>query len=95
MRPGRVDVAVRVGEATRYQAAAMWDRFYGDVDADGSARERFLARLDELGLFASEEGAGTSTSPQAERVGDGGGGGTAGCSQRLLQPVDAKNGARR
>ncbi|KAL2756454.1 hypothetical protein ACRALDRAFT_1063611 [Sodiomyces alcalophilus JCM 7366] len=58
IRPGRVDMMVRIGEATRYQAGAMWDRFYGDMDEDGSARERFLRRLDELGLFGGEEGAG-------------------------------------
>ncbi|CAJ2513079.1 Uu.00g011980.m01.CDS01 [Anthostomella pinea] len=51
IRPGRVDMTVRIGEATRYQAAQMWDRFYGDIDTDGSNRERFLARLDGLGLF--------------------------------------------
>ncbi|OTA82742.1 hypothetical protein M434DRAFT_24946 [Hypoxylon sp. CO27-5] len=51
IRPGRVDMMVRIGEATRYQAAQMWDRFYGDVDTDGTHRERFLKRLDELGLF--------------------------------------------
>ncbi|KAJ2996038.1 hypothetical protein NUW58_g1105 [Xylaria curta] len=51
IRPGRVDMMVRIGEATRYQAAQMWDRFYGDVDQDGVNRERFLVRLDELGLF--------------------------------------------
>lgn len=42
---------MRIGEATRFQAAQMWDRFYGDVDHDGSGQQRFLARLDELGLF--------------------------------------------
>ncbi|KAJ2979982.1 hypothetical protein NQ176_g2918 [Zarea fungicola] len=51
IRPGRVDMMMRIGEATRYQAGLMWDRFYGDVDLDHSARERFLQRLDELGLF--------------------------------------------
>lgn len=51
IRPGRVDMAVRIGGATRYQAARMWDRFYGDVDESGTARERFLQRLDALGLF--------------------------------------------
>ncbi|KAI1198043.1 BCS1 N terminal-domain-containing protein [Nemania serpens] len=51
IRPGRVDMMVRIGEATRYQAAEMWDRFYADVDHDGTYRERFLSRLDELGLF--------------------------------------------
>ncbi|KAK7403145.1 Complex III assembly protein translocase and chaperone [Neonectria punicea] len=51
IRPGRVDLMLRIGEATRFQAARMWDRFYGDVDEDHSGRERFLGRLDELGLF--------------------------------------------
>ncbi|KAK7221893.1 hypothetical protein V2G26_009896 [Clonostachys chloroleuca] len=51
IRPGRVDMMLRIGEATRFQAAQMWDRFYGDVDLDHSNRERFLNRLDELGLF--------------------------------------------
>lgn len=51
IRPGRVDMMVRIGEATRHQAAQMWDRFYGDVDTDHSGRARFLARLEELGLF--------------------------------------------
>ncbi|KAK0383061.1 hypothetical protein NLU13_8976 [Sarocladium strictum] len=53
IRPGRVDMTVRIGEATKYQAAQMWDRFYGDVDTDHSGRERFLARLEELGLFGT------------------------------------------
>lgn len=56
IRPGRVDLMVRIGEATRYQAGQMWDRFYGDVDQDGQGRERFLTRLDELGLFGQEHG---------------------------------------
>ncbi|EGO52581.1 hypothetical protein NEUTE1DRAFT_72346 [Neurospora tetrasperma FGSC 2508] len=51
IRPGRVDMMMRIGEATRHQAAEMWDRYYGDIDADHSGRERFLNRLDELGLF--------------------------------------------
>ncbi|KAK4231741.1 P-loop containing nucleoside triphosphate hydrolase protein [Podospora fimiseda] len=51
IRPGRVDMMLRIGEATRYQAAQMWDRYYGDIDTDRSGRERFLRRLDELGLF--------------------------------------------
>jgi len=56
IRPGRVDMMVRIGEATRYQAGKMWDRFYGDVDVDGAGRERFLKRLDELGLFGEAAG---------------------------------------
>ncbi|PNP78112.1 hypothetical protein FNYG_08575 [Fusarium nygamai] len=51
IRPGRVDLMLRIGEATHFQAAQMWDRFYGDVDKDHSGRERFLSRLQELGLF--------------------------------------------
>ncbi|KAL2184564.1 hypothetical protein L209DRAFT_758107 [Thermothelomyces heterothallicus CBS 203.75] len=54
IRPGRVDVMVRIGEATRYQAAQMWDRYYGDIDKDHSGRERFLKRLDDLGLFGGD-----------------------------------------
>lgn len=52
IRPGRVDMLIRIGEATRTQAAQMWDNFYSDVDPDGSGRKRFLAKLDVLGLFA-------------------------------------------
>ncbi|KAL2144401.1 hypothetical protein VTI28DRAFT_9138 [Corynascus sepedonium] len=55
IRPGRVDMMVRIGEATRYQAAQMWDRYYGDIDGDHSGRERFLRRLDELGLFGGDD----------------------------------------
>jgi chaperone BCS1 len=51
IRPGRVDMMLRIGEATRYQAAQMWDRFYGDIDHDHSGKQRFLERLEELGLF--------------------------------------------
>ncbi|KAH8885073.1 hypothetical protein GQ53DRAFT_751370 [Thozetella sp. PMI_491] len=55
VRPGRVDMMVRIGEATRYQAGEMWTRFYGEIDPAGSYREKFLKRLDELGLFEAEE----------------------------------------
>lgn len=51
IRPGRVDMIIRVGEATRYQAGEMFVRFYGDVDEDGRGRERFLKKLDDMGLF--------------------------------------------
>jgi chaperone BCS1 len=57
IRPGRIDVIQHLGQATRYQAAMMWDRFYGDVDVDGAGRQRFLDRLDELAMFGSEEDA--------------------------------------
>jgi chaperone BCS1 len=54
IRPGRVDMMVRIGEATRYQATQMWDRYYGDIDKDHSGKERFLNRLQELGLFGGD-----------------------------------------
>lgn len=56
IRPGRVDMTVRIGEATRYQAGEMWDRFYADIDTDGQGRARFLERLEELGLVTDEVG---------------------------------------
>lgn len=51
IRPGRVDMIVRIGDATRYQAGEMFDRFYRDVDSDGHGRERFLKKLDDMGVF--------------------------------------------
>ncbi|KZZ96142.1 bcs1 [Moelleriella libera RCEF 2490] len=51
IRPGRVDVLLRIGEATRYQARQMWDRFYGEADHDGATGDRFIRQLEELGLF--------------------------------------------
>jgi mitochondrial chaperone BCS1 len=57
IRPGRIDMIQHLGSATRYQAEMMWDRFYGDVDTDGSGRRRFVNRLDELGMFASADDA--------------------------------------
>ncbi|KAH8708968.1 Mitochondrial chaperone BCS1 [Beauveria bassiana] len=60
IRPGRVDMMTRIGEATRYQASEMWDRFYGDVDEDHSSRELFLGRLNELGLFGQNPDGGPS-----------------------------------
>ncbi|KAM4067001.1 ATPase family associated with various cellular activities (AAA) domain-containing protein [Hirsutella rhossiliensis] len=56
IRPGRVDMMLRIGDATRFQAARMWDRFYSEVDENGHGRERFLRRLDDLGLFGEYSG---------------------------------------
>ncbi|KAL5114418.1 Complex III assembly protein translocase and chaperone [Pleosporales sp. CAS-2024a] len=50
IRPGRVDMTVRLGEATEYQMEQLWDRFYAEFDASGEAKRRFLARVKELGL---------------------------------------------
>ncbi|KAL4980735.1 BCS1 N terminal-domain-containing protein [Aspergillus desertorum] len=56
VRPGRVDMTVRIGELTRYQATCFWDRFYGDLDSTGSYKQAFLERLQELGLIEDEDG---------------------------------------
>lgn len=53
IRPGRVDMTVRLGEATEYQIAQLWDRFYAEFDADGAGKKRFLAKVTELGLTNS------------------------------------------
>ena len=54
IRPGRVDMTVRLGEATRWQVEQLWDRFYGDFDEGGSCRARFINRLEELGIITGE-----------------------------------------
>ena len=54
VRPGRVDMAVRLGEATRWQMASMWDRFYGEFDEQSIFKARFLERLEQLGLINPE-----------------------------------------
>ncbi|CAG8335838.1 unnamed protein product [Penicillium nalgiovense] len=56
VRPGRVDMTVRLGEVTRYQVGCLWDRFYEDLDTDGVYRKLFLDRLQELGLIEDESG---------------------------------------
>jgi chaperone BCS1 len=56
VRPGRVDMTVRLGEVTRYQVGCLWDRFYEDIDLNGEYRTLFLSRLQELGLIEDEAG---------------------------------------
>ncbi|KAI9791302.1 MAG: hypothetical protein M1816_004083 [Peltula sp. TS41687] len=69
VRPGRVDMAVRLGEATRWQVGQLWDRFYGELDPDGVGKLRFLSRLEELDIVENEhgmrDGKGPRTSPAA------------------------------
>lgn len=69
VRPGRIDMMVRLGQATRWQAERLWDRFYGDLDAQGVLRARFVERLEQLGIIECENGewrdAGRSTSAAA------------------------------
>lgn len=58
VRPGRVDMTIRLGEATRWQTAQLWDRFYGDLDEDGRYKEMFLSQLERLGIIESANGSG-------------------------------------
>jgi chaperone BCS1 len=53
IRPGRVDMTVRLGEATRHQIEQLWDRFYAEFDVTGEAKQRFMAKITELGLVDS------------------------------------------
>jgi chaperone BCS1 len=59
VRPGRVDMTVRLGNATAYQISALWDRFYGDPSETDEAakvkKDLFMKRLVECGVLASLE----------------------------------------
>ena len=50
VRPGRVDMTVKLGEASLFQAQELWDRFYQEQDPDGSLREEFLQCFEQLSL---------------------------------------------
>ena len=56
IRPGRVDMTVRFGEATRWQVENLWERFYGDLDDEEDWKSKFLLRLERLGIIESEGG---------------------------------------
>ena len=56
VRPGRVDMTVRIGEATRYQVENLWERFYGEFDKTGEYKKAFLAELHRLGVIEDENG---------------------------------------
>jgi len=53
VRPGRVDMTVRLGEADESQVRQMWDRFYGEQDEGHEMRERFVGLLREKGMLGS------------------------------------------
>lgn len=56
VRPGRVDMTARIGEATRWQAGMLWDRFYGELDGYRHFKVEFLKRLENLGIVGPEQG---------------------------------------
>jgi mitochondrial chaperone BCS1 len=51
IRPGRVDMSIRLGHATLNQIERLWDRFYAEFDQDHEGRKRFIQRAQELGLI--------------------------------------------
>lgn len=59
IRPGRVDLPVRLGNATTFQISSLWDRFYGDTaDATAMSAQRkteFLNRLVQSGILADQK----------------------------------------
>jgi mitochondrial chaperone BCS1 len=53
VRPGRIDMTVRLGEATEWQIEQLWDRFYADIDRDGRGKRAFMKAVKELGVVDS------------------------------------------
>lgn len=53
IRPGRVDVTVKIGNATRWQVEQLWERFYAAQDPSGALRKAYVTKLEELSLFDS------------------------------------------
>lgn len=51
IRPGRVDMTVHLGNATKWQMERLWDRFYADQDPKGEGQKRFIDRAIKLGLL--------------------------------------------
>ncbi len=54
VRPGRVDMTIRLGEATKHQVEKLWDRFYGEYDESEKFRRLFCDKLEDLGLLKSD-----------------------------------------
>ncbi|KAK3679171.1 Complex III assembly protein translocase and chaperone [Recurvomyces mirabilis] len=50
IRPGRVDMTVQLGNATEWQMAQLWDRFYAEHDENGEGKRRFLRKAIDTGL---------------------------------------------
>ncbi|KAK4570509.1 Complex III assembly protein translocase and chaperone [Recurvomyces mirabilis] len=50
IRPGRVDMTVQLGNATEWQMARLWDRFYAEHDEKGEGKRRFLRKAIDAGL---------------------------------------------
>lgn len=64
IRPGRVDMTVQVAEASRWQAAELWDRFYGRYDEHKAYRAKFLQQLAEWRLVGENRDSSHSAEPK-------------------------------
>ncbi|KAK5128403.1 hypothetical protein LTR85_003071 [Meristemomyces frigidus] len=53
IRPGRVDMTLHLGNATEWQIAQLWDRFYAEQDSQGEGKRRFLERVRKAGLVGN------------------------------------------
>ena len=53
VRPGRIDMTVKLGDATAYQIEHLWDRFYAEIDKTGDGKKQFIKRAKELGLVGN------------------------------------------
>lgn len=56
VRPGRVDMIVRLGDATRWQIEHFWERFYGHLDPTHRWKSKFIHRMECLGTLEDESG---------------------------------------
>jgi chaperone BCS1 len=65
VRPGRVDMTVRLGEATTYQISQLWERFYSEDDPDGKFKQQFCKRLLEVGALPGPDARVSRTSMAA------------------------------
>lgn len=53
IRPGRIDMSIRLGYATADQMERLWDRFYAEFDPDDSGRKRFMKKATDLALIGN------------------------------------------
>jgi mitochondrial chaperone BCS1 len=97
VRPGRVDMTVRLDEATRYQVEQLWDRFYGDLEDSSRYRKIFCKKLSSLGVIDTDKGQrpnrGTSTAALQGLFLDNKGDmeGAIQSAERLVTPITASD----
>ncbi|KAF2673511.1 putative mitochondrial chaperone BCS1 [Microthyrium microscopicum] len=50
IRPGRIDMSLRLGNAKEYQISRLWDRFYGEIDGQEQGKVQFMQAIKDFGL---------------------------------------------